>query len=166
MYLVLQNILRFFILILVQIFFLDNIQFIGYISPMIYILFIFSLPARLNKNYVLILAFIIGLTTDMFNNTMGIHAFSSVLIGFLRAAVIRAFVSLDEGENPTPSFRTFGVNNYVKYIITLVFIHHTSLFLLESFSFVGLSSLILKILISSLISILLIFGVQSLKFKK
>lgn len=165
MQLVLQNIFRFIILVLVQVFVLDNIQFLGYISPMIYILFILSLPVRFHRGLSLVLAFALGLTIDMFNNTMGLHAFASVFLAFFRNPVIRIFVSLDEGENPTPSFKTFGVSSYIKYLVTLVLAHHTVLFLMESFSFLNLSLLIPKILISSLVTFLLIIGVQSLKSK-
>lgn len=165
MQLVLQNIFRFIILVVVQVFVLDNIQFMGYISPMIYILFILSLPVRFHRGLSLILAFVLGLTIDMFNNTMGLHAFATVLLAFFRNPVIRIFVSLEEGVNPTPSFRTFGVSSYIKYIATLIVTHHTVLFLMESFSFLNLSLLIPKILISSLVTFLLIAGIQSLKSK-
>lgn len=162
MQLIVQNILRFIVLVLVQVYVLDNIQFLGYISPMIYVLFIFSLPARFNPVFTLLLAFALGLTIDMFNNTMGMHAFATVLMGFLRQPAIRMFVSLDDGVNPTPSFRTFGVSSYVKYVILLVLIHHGALFLIESFSFLNLALLVPKILLSSVVTILLIFGIQSL----
>ena len=72
MQLVFQNILRFILVVLVQVFVLDNIQFLGYVSPMLYILFILSLPVRFPRGGVLLLAFFIGLIIDMFNNTMGI----------------------------------------------------------------------------------------------
>lgn len=165
MQLVLQNIFRFIILVVVQVFVLDSIQFMGYISPMIYILFILSLPVRFHRGLSLILAFVLGLTIDMFNNTMGLHAFATVLLAFFRNPVIRIFVSLEEGMNPTPSFRTFGVSSYIKYIVTLIVTHHAVLFLMESFSFLNLSLLVPKILISSLVTFLLIAGIQSLKSK-
>lgn len=163
MILVLQNIARFIILVLIQVFVLDNIQFLGYISPMIYVLFVLSLPVKFHRGAMLLLAFTIGIVIDMFNNTMGLHAFATVLMGFLRGPTIRVFVSLDEGANPTPSFRTFGVNSYLKYVISLVLLHHSVLFLIETFSFFNFSLLIPKILISSAVTILIIFGVQSLK---
>lgn len=165
MQLVVQNIIRFILLILVQVYVLDNIQFLGYISPMIYVLFVLSFPVRFHRGALLILAFAMGLTIDMFNNTMGLHAFATVLMAFLRTLVIRMFVSLDEGANPTPSFRSIGVNAYIKYVIALVLVHHSVLFFMESFSFLNLSLIIPKILVSSVVTILLIFGIQSLKNK-
>ena len=165
MQLVIQNILRFVMLVLVQVFVLDNIQFLGYVSPMIYVLFILSLPVRFPKGVLLILAFILGLTVDIFNNTMGIHAFATVFAAFVRPVVINMSVSTEEMANPSPSFRTFGVANYVKYVILIVLFHHIVLFLVESFSFMHLTLLIPKILLSSAVTILIILGIQSLKSK-
>ncbi len=165
MQLVIQNIVRFIILVLVQVFVLDNIQFLGYISPMIYILFILSLPVRFPKGVLLVLAFVLGLTVDIFNNTMGIHAFATVFAAFVRPVTLKMSVSMEEMANPTPSFRTFGVANYVKYVILTVLIHHTVLFLVESFSFMHLTLLVPKILLSSIVTILIILGIKSLNSK-
>lgn len=165
MQLVLQNIFRLIALVLVQVYVLDNIQFLGFVSPMIYVLFILSLPVRINRSAALLLAFALGLVIDVFNNTMGIHAFATVLMAFLRIWTVRMFVSIDEGINPTPSFRTFGVSAYIKYVITLVLIHHTALFFMESFSLFNVQLLIPKILISSAATIVLIFGIQSMAQK-
>ncbi len=157
----LQNILRFLVLVVVQVLVLNNIEFLGYINPYIYILFIFSLPVRTNKYLVLLLGFIIGFIIDMFTNTPGIHAFSTVLIAYLRSGVIRIFTSLEEGSNPSPSYYTFGVAAYIKYISTLVIIHTTSLFLLETFTFTNFGFTFLKILLNSIVTILIIIGIQS-----
>ena len=161
----LQNILRFIFLILLQVFILDNIQFMGYINPMIYVLFILSLPVRFPKWALLILAFIMGLIIDVFSNTAGMHSFALVFAAFLRTPVMNIFTSLDEGANPTPSFHTFGVSAYVKYVVILVLIHHFILFFIESFSFLHLTLLIPKIIFSSTVTILLILGLQSFKSK-
>ena len=161
----LQNILRFIFLILLQVFILDNIQFMGYINPMIYVLFILSLPVRFPKWALLILAFIMGLIIDVFSNTAGMHSFALVFAAFLRTPVINIFTSLDEGANPTPSFHTFGVSAYVKYVVILVLIHHFILFFIESFSFLHITLLIPKIIFSSTVTILLILGLQSFKSK-
>ena len=120
----LQNIFRFLLLVLVQVLVLNNIQFLGFINPYIYILFILSLPVRLPRWAALLLAFGLGLTIDIFSNTPGMHAFASVMLAFLRNPVINLFISIDEGNNPTPSVYTFSVGTYVKYVVVMVFIHH------------------------------------------
>ena len=162
---VLQNIFRFILLVLLQVLVLNNIQFLGYINPYIYILFIISLPVRTPHWLTLLLAFALGLTLDMFSNTGGMHAFATVLVAFLRGGTIKLFTAIDEGNNPTPSFYTFGVSAYVKYVIAIIFIHHTTLFILESFSLTHFWLMLAKILLSSAVTILLILGIQSLSKK-
>jgi len=162
---VLQNIFRFIILVLVQVLVLNNIQFLGYINPYLYILFILALPVQMPRWASLLLAFALGLTIDIFSNTPGTHASATVLIAFIRNGVINLFTSLDEGNNPTPSFYTFGVGAYIKYVVFLVLIHHAILFFLEAFSFAHFWIMFAKIILSSFVTILMILGIQSLNKK-
>lgn len=152
-------------LVLAQVLALNNIQFMGFINPYIYILFILLLPVRLPRWISLLLAFGLGLTIDAFSNTMGMHAFATVLVAFFRNGVIKLFTSIEEGNNPTPSFYTFGVGAYVKYVVVMVLLHHSALFILESFSFNHLWIVTFKILLSSLVTILLILGIRSFNKK-
>jgi len=161
----LQNIFRFVLLVLFQVLVLNNIQFLGYINPYLYILFILILPVQLPRWFLLILAFILGLTIDIFSNTPGTHAFATVFVAFFREGIIKLFTNIEEGNNPTPSFHTFGVSAYVKYVVLIVFIHHTILFTLEAFSFAHFGIMLAKILLSSLVTVLLILGIQSIKTK-
>lgn len=159
---VLQNIFRFILLLLFQVLVLNNIQFLGYINPYVYILFILALPVRTPNWLVLVLAFTLGLTIDMFSNTGGMHAFATVMTAFLRSGTIKLFTAIEEGNNPTPSFHTFGVSAYVKYAVMMVFIHHTTLFLLEAFTFSHFWLMFGKVLLSSIVTIILILAIQSL----
>lgn len=150
-------------LILVQVFVLSNIRLLGYINPYIYVLFIFLLPVKFSRGLSLIFAFILGLIIDAFSNTLGMHAFSAVLIAFLRNPVIKIFTSIEEGANPVPSFYTFGVAAFIKYITILVLIHHTTFFFLEIFTFVGLGQTLLRIGLNTVITTIILLGITSFK---
>jgi rod shape-determining protein MreD len=123
------------------------------------------LPVKFPRWLSLILAFIIGIIIDAFSNTYGIHAFSAVLIAFLRNPVINIFTSIEEGANPVPSFYTFGVAAFIKYIITLVIIHHTTFFFLEIFGFENIGQTLLKIILNAFVTIVIILGIHSFKKK-
>ena len=159
---VIQNIFLFFVLVLMQVLVLNNIQFLGFVNPYIYVLFILSLPARTPRWFVLILGFILGLAIDTFSNTLGMHTAATVLVAYARSFVIKLFTSIDEGNNPIPSFHSFGVGAYVKYTFVMVVLHHSSLFFLESFSFSNFWLVFFKIILSSAITILIILGLKSL----
>ena len=152
-------------MVLFQVLVLSNIQFLGYINPYLYILIILALPVQMPRWLTLILAFGLGLIIDTFTNTMGMHAFATVLVAFLRNGIIKLFTSIEEGNNPTPSFYSFGVSAYVKYVVVLVLIHHSTLLMLEAFSFVNFGITLIKIILSTAVTVLMILGIQSLSKK-
>ncbi|MDR1652746.1 MAG: rod shape-determining protein MreD [Prevotellaceae bacterium] len=166
MLIVLQNIIRFVVLVSVQVLILNNIQFLGYINPYLYIYFILSLPVRVPRWAVLVLAFMLGLLIDMFSNTMGLHAFATVFVAFVRNPAINLLTSIDEGVDPEPSVISFGWMAYLRYFVSLVLLHNILLFTLESFSFVNIGIIFLKTLLSSIVTSVLILAIQMLKKRK
>lgn len=137
----------------------------GYINPYIYVLFILLLPVRFPRWASLLLGFGLGLIIDSFMNTPGMHASATVLIAFLRNAVIKLFVSVEEGANPEPSYFSFGVGGFAKYVVSLIVLHHTVLFLVENFSFLNAGDIALKILINSVVTVVIILGIMSIRKK-
>ncbi|MDR0811316.1 MAG: rod shape-determining protein MreD [Paludibacter sp.] len=156
-----RNIINFVLLALIQTLVLNQIQFLGFVNPYVYLLFIISQPIKQPRWLTLILAFALGLTIDIFSNTLGIHAFATVLVAYLREYIIRIFISLDDGVNAVPNFHTFGVAAYIKYLAAMVVIHHFALFFLEAFSFTDFWLVLLRIIVSSFFTILIILGVRT-----
>lgn len=157
-----ENILRFLLLVIVQVLFLNNLQF-TFCTPYIYILFILSLPVSCPRWLDLIAGFVLGLTIDMFSNTLGLHTFACVLIAYLRYFAIKLFVSEENRITNIPSFHSFGVMPYVKYVVLLTVIHHSALLALETMTFVNWWITLLRIVISSAVSIAIIIALQFLK---
>ena len=165
MALFIQNIVRFVLLVLFQVLVLNNIEFLGLVNPYLYILFIITLPVRLPNWVTILLSFATGLLIDTFSNTHGMHAFAAVLIAFLRTGIIELFITIEEGNNPSPTFYTFGMNAYIKYVVLMILIYHIAFFTLEAFSFTHLWILMIKIILSSLVTFILIMGLQTIKSK-
>ncbi len=164
---ILKHIIRFVILIAVQIMVLNNILFIGYINPYIYILFILLLPFDIQRWLILILAFCLGISVDAFQNTMGLHAFSCVLIAYCREPVLHFL--LPQLKNKKQSYlefslQEFGLQRALIYTGTLVIIHHFCLFILEAFQ-MELIRVFLRSLGSSIVTITLLIIIQYLLFK-
>lgn len=104
-----------------------------------------------------------GLTIDMFSNTLGMHTFACVLIAYLRYFTIKLFISEENRITNKPSFHSFGVMPYVKYVILLTVAHHTVLLALEAMTFVNWWITLLRIIISSAVSIAIIIALQFVK---
>ena len=81
---ILQIILRFIVLVAIQVFILNNIQLGGVINPYLYILFLLTLPVQTPRLLLLLIGFALGISIDMFQNSTGIHAFACVLIAFFK----------------------------------------------------------------------------------
>jgi len=163
--LVLQNIIRFIVLVIAQVLILNNIQFLGYINPFLYIYFILALPVQIPRWAILFLAFALGLIIDIFSNTAGLHALATVFVAFLRAPAINILVSIDENPALQPSVKTFGWMTFLRYAGFLVLIHNVVIFIVEAFSFVNFGIIALKILLSSVVTLLLVIAIQMFKKK-
>jgi rod shape-determining protein MreD len=146
--------LIFIVLIVLQVVLFDNIQFSGYVNPYVYILFILLLPVEIPSWLLLILSFITGLLMDFFLGSPGMHAFSTVLAGFVRPYVLRAVSPRDGYEaHAAPSMLNYGFTWFLTYTLVIVLIHHTALFYLEVFRFTDFFRTLLRVLLSSLFSI-------------
>ena len=161
----LRNVLRFAFLVLFQVLILNNIQFSGYINPYFYIYFILVLPFETPRWLLLISAFLLGFFLDAFTNTLGLNTAACVLIAFLRPFVIRAISTGTEFmTGHSPSIRNQGLKWFAYYSIILVMVHHLTLFYLEIFRFTEFFQTLLRVLLSSAFTILLVFIAQYLSF--
>lgn len=161
-----KYVIMFFALVLVQVLILNNIQFSGLVNPYIYILFILLLPFTIPGYLLLGLSFILGISIDIFNNTPGIHAGATVLLGFLRPGIAQLISSREVIEKgTTPNMTQLGFASFIKYTVISVLIHHLFLFFAETFSLGGFFETILRWILSSVFSIIIILGSQFIVFK-
>jgi len=59
--------------ILLQVLFLNNIYFLSYINPLVYVILIITLPQNTEKWFLLIYAFILGFSLDIFEGNLGLN---------------------------------------------------------------------------------------------
>ena len=154
---VIRNSIRFFFLLLFQVLILNNIQLSGYLNPFLYVLFILMLPFQTPNWLVLVLAFVFGISIDMFPDTGGLHAASSVLMGFLRQPILK-LISPHDGYDVVqkPTIQQFGLGWFLSYAGILVFVHHGFLFYMEIFHFSDFFSTFFRVILSSLFTLTLI----------
>lgn len=151
------------ILVLIQVFVLNNIQLGGYINPYLYVLFILLLPFEIPGWLLLLISLITGLTIDMFTNTQGMHAAATVFLGFLRPYMLSLISPRDGYEFGTkPSISHLGFTWFITYAGILVFLHHLLLFYIEVFRFSEFFSTFFRVIVSSVFTLVLIVIVQFL----
>ena len=152
-----RYILNFVVLVFLQVFIFNNIQFSGFINPYIYVLFILILPFETPKWLLLVIAFLLGLTIDLFSNTLGMHISATVFMAFLRPYVLKVISPRDGYESETlPQLRYYGASWFIRYSVILVFAHHLFLFYIEVFSFSNFFATFARAILSSLFTITII----------
>ena len=162
-----RNIMRFVLLILIQILIVNNIEFSGYIIPYIYILFILLLPFETPKWVILITGFLLGFTMDIFMNTYGIHTTSTVFIAFIRPSILKILAPRDGYETGTyPRIFYYGFWWFIRYSAVIIIIHHSLLFYLELFSVTNIFPNLIRVILSSVFSLTLVVLSQFFVFRK
>ncbi len=152
-------------LVLTQVLVLNHIQFSGFVNPYIYILFVLLLPLSSPRYVVLVMAFLIGITVDIFSNSLGVHAFATVFAAYLRPFVIRLISSREEDMSDYPGLMQTKISWFLKYITIMVVIHHTVLFYLEVFTFSNFLGTLFRMFLSSVFSIFVIILSQLIVFR-
>lgn len=153
--------ISFVLLVLVQVLILNNISFLRLATPFLYLYFIIKLPVGYSPSKVIFLSFLIGIVIDAFSNTPGMHAAACTFAGFARQLIIKVYKGSDLPDSIFPSYKTFGYGAFFKCVITLVLIHHLTLFLLESLTIFDPLFLLIRILASTAMSTLLICIVEA-----
>lgn len=162
-----RNILRFITVILIQVLILDHIQLGGYMNPYFYVIFIVLLPFETPRWLLLTLAFMLGLCIDLFNGTPGMHAAASVFMAFVRPFILSNFSPRDGYESGTfPRVHYYGLDWFTKYALILVLAHHFFLFFTESLHFSDLFFNLLRIILSTLLTTVIIVLSQFFIYRK
>ncbi|HEC45086.1 MAG TPA: rod shape-determining protein MreD [Bacteroides sp.] len=162
-----RNIIRLIVLVMVQILIVNNIQINEYFLPQFYILFILLLPFETPRWLLLVSAFTLGISVDLFTQTPGMHAAASVFMAFLRPWILEMSAPRDGYETGTfPRLYYYGFQWFLRYTVILVLAHHFVLFYIEIFRFTEFFSTLLRVLLSSLFSIILIMLSQYFIFRK
>jgi rod shape-determining protein MreD len=153
--------LIFVLLFLLQILIFNNIQFSGYVNPYIYVMFILLLPIEIPSWLLLVLSFTTGLIMDFSSGTPGMHSSATLIAGFVRPYILRILSPRDGYEQGSdPSMLTYGFRWFFIYASLIVLVHHTALFYLEVFRFAEFFRTMLRVLLSSLFTIIFILLIE------
>ncbi|KKB52758.1 rod shape-determining protein MreD [Parabacteroides sp. HGS0025] len=156
-----RGLLYFVVLVLIQVLILNNIHFLRIATPFLYLYFIVKMPVGSPRDLVVLFSFLIGLVIDVFSNTSGMHAAACTLTGFIREPLIRFYMGKDLPDGIYPSYKTFGYGGFFRYVLSLVVIHHVTLFLIESLTLFDPLFLALRIGASVITTTLLICTIEA-----
>ena len=150
----LYNLARFVLLLAAQILIFNNINFLDYINPFPYILFIILYPVNGNKYGLLVASFLLGITMDMFCNSGGVHAAACTLLAFSRPAIFKFSFGLSY-EYQTVKLNEALTPERFSFILLSVLIHHLVLFTFEAFKISFFWDILIRTILSSIFTIIL-----------
>lgn len=159
------EIVLFVVLIAFQTTIFSRISVFGVATPILYIYFLIKLPMGRNVFYVITSGFLMGLVIDIFLNTPGMNAAATTIIAALRKPLLNVFFSRDDYEEFVPSIYS-STKSFIRFVIVITIMHQTLLFFIESFTFFNLSYTIVRIFASSALTLVLIFALDGLMYRK
>ena len=149
--------LLFLFLLFLQVFILNNINFLGYINPYLYIAFVFLYPLNQNRFSFLFFSFLLGLSVDFFSDSGGIHAFSTLFIAYIRLFFVKIYFRKTTTDYPFFQLKLESFGTVFNFAVTLTVIHHLIYFSFINFSFQNISMVLLNTLYSSIFTLILFF---------
>lgn len=161
-----QNIIRFIVLLLLQVLVFSHVSIGVYVYPVIYIYFILLLPFETKGWVLLTSSFFMGLGVDFFSNSLGMHAAASVFMAFFRPIIIRLLTANKDNQAGTsPGLKSTGLSWFLTYSFLLILIHHSMLFTIEVFGFSEFKQTFFRIVLSTIASLILVMLAQLVFYK-
>jgi rod shape-determining protein MreD len=164
-----KNILRAILFMLVQVFVLDKIVLHQMVTPYLYFLFVLWLPFKMQRPWLMLIAFAYGFILDSFRHNPGFHAAACVLIAYIRPFLVNIFIPQEGADTnfEEPSIKSMGgILPYAIFMSVLCLLHNGWLFLLEAWQFGNFWYFLAKTILSTVISILLIIVTELIFVRK
>jgi rod shape-determining protein MreD len=159
-----RHIIRGILLLLLQVLVLKRIG-LGeswiweYGNIFIYPVIIFLLPFRIPRHYVILIGFFIGLMIDVFYDSIGVHAFALTATAYARGLIL-SYMEPRGGYqlSMSPTIHSMGLNWVLTYTFFNMLIHVFLYFSVEIFTFIYIGQILLKTLITLILSMIVIMG--------
>ena len=160
----LRHIIRGILLLLLQVLVLKRIGLgeswiWAYGNIFIYPVIVLMLPFRLSRHYVILIGFLVGLIIDIFYDTVGVHAFALTATAYARGLIL-SYLEPRGGYqlSMSPTNFSMGLNWVLTFTFFTMLIHVFLYFTVEVFTFVYIGQILLKTVITLILSMLVIMG--------
>ncbi len=161
------NVLRFLGLVIIQGLVFKNIgvgwEDFPYLHIIVFPIFIILLPLRTPRALIILLGFAIGITVDFFYNSLGVHASAAVFTAFIRPFLLRIMEPRGGyNVNYSPTAARMGLGWFLRYASIMLFLHLFFYFSVEAFTFVYIVDILMKTIVSFVVSMVFIIIYQLL----
>ena len=148
---------------LLQVFLFDHLTISIYLNPLVYIVFIALLPLDTPPAAVLGAGLALGVTMDFAMGAAGINTIATLFVAFCRPTLLNLLAGKDEvKDGGIPNVNRLGIKKFIKYASFMVLLHSTVFFIFETLSLHFFYLTLLRILLSSAVTLLLVYFCQRL----
>ena len=155
-----KNIIRTVFVLFVQLVLLKRINLtfgdFNYIHLTIYPIILILLPYSMPRVFVILAGFVLGLSVDVFYDSLGVHAGACTLVAFLRHYILQFNIPRTGYKTDALTSSEYGISWFLTYVAIFMVIHLTTLYSLEAFSFVYFTEIALRTIFSVVASLFLI----------
>lgn len=142
-----------FVILVVQIFLLDNISIAMWLRPMIFPLVVLLLPMEWRMVWTLLSALAVGLVMDLSLGGSGLYTSSLLPLAVLRPWIMYLATGRTvEHSDQSALLSRMLTKQVMLYIAGAMLVHHTLFFMLETLSFASPVRLVATILCSTLLT--------------
>ena len=156
---------RYIVVMLLQVLLFNQLQLWGACHPYIYIICLLMMPIALPHSAAMIIGAAAGIVMDIFCNSLGVHMAACTLIMFIRPYLLGVIVNDKDRLNEQIDLHSLGWEALLKYVIILVLVHHSVVFMLAAWSWNHIGFVLLETLVSGVITILFVLGYNALKYR-
>lgn len=160
-------VLYFAIYLLAQVMLFKQLVLFNTAFCFVYVAFILLLPIETNSLALMLIAFFLGFSVDIFYDSLGLHSLSLVFVAYVRNIWLTTITpqgGYDTGQGPTLAVN--GLQWFMVYSLPLVFIHHFTLFFVEAGGFVIFWYTMSKVMTSLMFTMTVILFLQYFSFKR
>lgn len=155
------------VVLFVQVFVLNNLSISPLVAPMVYIILILLMPIESSQWKMLGAGLLLGILMDITMGTPGLNTMVTLPIAFFRRPLLFALGGLSSisKEEGIPSLKRLGVR-FHRYFILMIILHSVLFYFVEWLSFDNFGTLVLRIIFSTLCSLVLDYIIISLFMKR
>lgn len=158
-----KQIVQALVIVLLQVLLFDHLQIGGWGFPMVYVMILMNLPVQIPRWLEMLIGAVVGLVFDVWCSSLGVNMAACIAFSFLRPILLGNVLQDVERVKGEVCSRSIGRIEYVKCLVFLVLTHHLMVFALEAWSWSNWWMVLVKTLISSVLTILIIVGYDILK---
>lgn len=151
---VIVNIFRFLLLILAQVLIFNNLNFMGFINPMVYVIFFYWYPIKANRALFLVIAFLLGFVIDIFSDTLALNTLASLTVAYARPVLMRFCFGVNY-EFQNFSFKNTTNIQRVTLLGLMILIHHLIFYSFEILSIAHILLILKKVFATGIVTLVL-----------